>query len=525
MIKPPVSSPGSDERAVCISPPDPAGAAFCTTLPQLVVDHGNLPMTARHLAEHFARAGQLFERGAHVVRIVHTTEGERIERLNPHSVVLEAHKVCRPIEEKIVRGELFRRGITLPILVAQLYLNLGDGWDLPVLRGICAAPLLSDNGAIDCSPGYHKATALWCIGVNAPAIYLRPSVEDARNGFRLIRGIFASFPFADSVRLNTPEGSTVDFSQDPGADESAFLVGLLTAVCRASLRLAPALLIRAPQLSGSGTGKGLLVHAIAAIAFAQRPKAFTSRGDRQELTKRIESALMQSEPILYLDNCNDEVLVSNVLAQVITEPEVNTRPLGQSQMAPLCTNAFIVVTGNAVQISEDLARRFLVVNLDAKCENPEQRKFAQSFEALVAARRSEILGALLTIWRWGRQTRLEPGMPLGSFERWASWCRDPLLALGCVDPVRRIADLKDQDPARQKISDFFQAWDASHGPKPVKFRDIDPRVICLLDGNAQTRVAKLQRLENARAGGFVLEAIKPTGRWGKKMYVVRRVDA
>jgi hypothetical protein len=58
----------------------------------------------------------------------------------------------------------------------------------------------------------------------------------------------------------------------------------------------------------------------------------------------------------------------------------------------------------------------------------------------------------------------------------------------------------------------------------VKFRDIDPGVRCLLEGNDQTRVARLQALENARAGGFVLEAIKPQGRWGKKKYRVRRDD-
>jgi hypothetical protein len=228
---------------------------------------------------------------------------------------------------------------------------------------------------------------------------------------------------------------------------------------------------------------------------------------------------------VFLDNCNAELLVSNVLAQVITENAVNARPLGQSKMTPLSTNAFIAVTGNAVQISEDLARRFLVVYLDAKCEDPEHRKFDQSFEALIAAGRSEMVGALLTIWRWGRQNRLEPGVPLGSFEQWALWCRDPLLALGCVDPARRIADLKAEDPQRQRISDLFQTWHASHGSTPVKFRDLDPSVSCLLEGNAQTRVARLQALENARAGGFVLEAIRPQGRWGKKKYVIRREDA
>jgi len=38
---------------------------------------------------------------------------------------------------------------------------------------------------------------------------------------------------------------------------------------------------------------------------------------------------MQSDPMLFLDNCNDETLASDVLAQVITETEVKGRVLGR----------------------------------------------------------------------------------------------------------------------------------------------------------------------------------------------------
>lgn len=39
------------------------------------------------------------------------------------------------------------------------------------------------------------------------------------------------------------------------------------------------------------------------------------------------------------------------------------------------------------------------------------------------------------------------------------------------------------------------------------------------------RVARLQALENTRSGGFVLEVIKPLGKWGKKAYLLRRVES
>jgi hypothetical protein len=514
----------SPTLAASISPQEEAHPAFFTRLPQLIVDRANLPTTAKQLARHLATGGALFERGAQVVRVVKGADGARIEGLTPTSIVLEAHKACRPVEDKVRRGEFAREDVTLPLAVARLYQSSGGDWDLPILKGICTAPLLSGDGSIDCSAGYDRTRGLWCVGANAPLILRSPTLEDATAALQQVRLRFASFPFADSVRVNAKLGSSVDLAKNPGPDESAFLVALLTAVCRPSLPLAPGLLIRAPQLSGSGTGKGLLVHALSEIAFAQKPKAFTSTGRSQELTKRIESALMQSGPIIFLDNCNAERLISNTLAQIITEGEVVCRVLGQNKMVRLSTTAFIAVTGNAVQISEDLTRRFLVANLDAKCENPEQRRFDQDFEAFIAANRQVLLGALLTIWRWGRQNRLEPGVTLGSFEVWASWCRDPMLALGCDDPAARIGGLKAEDPLRQNTAELFHAWHTVHGSMPVKFSDLDPRVRELLTGNSQTRVSKLQALENARAGGFVLEAIRPVGFWGKKKYVVRQAE-
>ena len=58
----------------------------------------------------------------------------------------------------------------------------------------------------------------------------------------------------------------------------------------------------------------------------------------------------------------------------------------------------------------------------------------------IVRRRIELLEAALTILRYGRQhgDQLQRGRPLGSFEQWAEWVRDPLLTLGCADPVEEM---------------------------------------------------------------------------------------
>ena len=92
------------------------------------------------------------------------------------------------------------------------------------------------------------------------------------------------------------------------------------------------------------------------------------------------------------------------------------------------------------------------MELDAKTEDPETRRFKSNLRQEVLAKRRELLGAVLTIWRWGRRTKSLPsGKPLGSFERWTRWVRDPLLALGCQDVVEQVNRAKARDPERQFV--------------------------------------------------------------------------
>src|SRR5258708_2039539 len=85
--------------------PSVSRASFAATnLPFRMIGQGNLAATGRALGEHLASSNNLFERGSHVVKIVHTPSGYRSQPLNVHSTVNEAHRVCRPV--RIVKGNL-----------------------------------------------------------------------------------------------------------------------------------------------------------------------------------------------------------------------------------------------------------------------------------------------------------------------------------------------------------------------------------------------------------------------------------
>jgi hypothetical protein len=192
-------------------------------------------------------------------------------------------------------------------------------------------------------------------------------------------------------------------------------------------------------MSGAGAGKGLLARCICIVAFGREPHAVTAGVTAEELEKRIASELIEDSPALFLDNLNNTAFKSNLLASAITLRPARVRLLGKSQMVQLNASAFVILTGNGLTVSEDLARRFVAVDFDPRTEDPEARPFANDIRVEVTKRRAELLAALLTIWRWGRySTDLESGRPLGSFEQWSKWVRDPLLALGCQDPAERV---------------------------------------------------------------------------------------
>ena len=249
------------ERDAPEPPTDPRGRT------DLFVNGADLPDTAAELAAMLAAVPHLFDRGgpARIARD-RRRDGFVVEALTLNGVVNEAHRVARPwCWVKNRDGGLERRDVTLPERVAKLYLDNRDGWGLRPLDGITSAPLLHADGTVRAAEGYDAETRLWCERVPAVEVPDAPTREDAAAALLRLRRWFRTFAFADAERVADPAATVpvVDTAKPPGADESAFLCGLLTAVCRPCLWLAPGLLVRAPEYSGAGTGKGLLVRASA----------------------------------------------------------------------------------------------------------------------------------------------------------------------------------------------------------------------------------------------------------------------
>jgi len=500
--------------------------------PRLLVENCNPDQTVAALRDILASAGGLYDRGVPVrLAFDQIQHGTVAQMMTPDALVLRAHTVCRPYSLKIKKdGTAEEVNTRLPRSLAVMYLDWRGEWRLPPLNGIASAPLLQDDGTINSTQGYDSTTGMWC--ENVPdlneVVPEQPTRDQAVSALGLIRETFKTFCFADAETIDPATGgvATVDTSKPPGRDESSFLVALLTAVCRPSLHLAPGVLLRAAPMSGAGSGKGLLARCICIIAFGREPHAVTAGGSAEELEKRIAAELIEGSPTLFLDNLNNTAFKSNLLASAITERPARVRLLGRSQMVPLNASAFAILTGNGLTVSEDLARRFVAVDFDARTEDPEARPFTTDIRVEVTQRRTELLAAALTIWRWGRiAADIKPGIALGSFAQWCRWVRDPLLALGCQDPVERVSEAKQRDGRRQSVADLFTIWWDRHHDHPVAIRQLHDDVKQALDPQGRGRQylsSQAEKLAGTRMAGFVFSRQAPAGKWGAASYALKR---
>jgi hypothetical protein len=480
------------------------------SLPKLDLDADPVAV-AKALAALIASRRDILLNGHTPVRVViEQGQDPRAVELTPEAVRAYAYDICR-----CIKTGKNKDSVETPLKqdIAKLYLHGLEGeWGLRPLRGISTSPLLASDGSIRSASGYDEATGLWCHTIPAVSVPAQPTKDDAQKALLVLRHAFSTFPFGDADNVG----------HLPQLDESTHLIALMTSTCRACLSLAPGFLYNAPSISGAGTGKGLLAKSACVVGSGVQPSAMTVGHSVEELDKRLVAAAIEARPAIYLDNFNEGMLDSHTLASFLTEDPARVRVLGHSKTMPLNTRAMVVITGNAVQIAEDMARRILQVMLDARMENPEQRSFAPGFLQSVFARRGKLLSECLTIWRWGVQQgdALPRGRPIGSYEQWARWCRDPLLALGCRDPIERLADIKAADPKRRQLIEVFTLWDRHHSDQPVTTTDLHLAVKEAIDPDAKRngdvvyynrqRVAGfLRKHTDTRAGGFHLRAEVP----------------
>jgi putative DNA primase/helicase len=401
--------------------------------PTISVGGGNLPFNIDEAEQELIDAAlPIFQYGDRLVRVARgpiiAAEGHRsIEIMGERTIELTI-PYLRAVLSRIIDFRKYDarskedHSVNCPPDIAEGILHRTGEWNLPVLTGIVATPVIRPDDTIIDQAGYDQATGLYLAPGQAvfPSIDPNPSREDALQALADLAHPLRDFPFADD------------------ASKSVALSAILTGLDRPMLDRAPAHAVDAPQ---AGSGKGLLCNYAAIICTGHEAAAVVASDDPKETDKAVAAKLMEGHTIINLDNV-EHPLGSALLAQMMTQGVLDLRVLGQSRIISVPNHALVLVNGNNLALLGDLPRRFLKCRLDPKVDRPEQRVFKSENPLHVARRdRAKLVAAGLTVLLAYRRAgcpgpdQADDARPLGGFEQWNQRIRNLFLWLKQADPV------------------------------------------------------------------------------------------
>ena len=306
------------------------------------------------------------------------------------------------------------------------------------LTAIARAPFIREDGSICDTPGYDAASrALYVPSTTYPPIPERPTRDDALAALARLREPFNEFPWKEA------------------ASESTFISHILAEASRLAMERCPMYFYDAPM---AGTGKSTLQEMAARIVHGTEPALRPWVSDEDEIRKSLYACLMAGDRSIWFDNVPDGIKVrSAVLEAFLTSAVWKDRKLGESVTSGIPNRSVLVASGNNMTPVSDLARRSLVVRLDANTEHLSERVFRiPNPRAYIMEHRPRLLIDALTIIKAYLMLSTSDPMPvtLPSFEVWSELAREPLIWLGMADPV--ITQKNETDDETKNIGPIFE---------------------------------------------------------------------
>jgi hypothetical protein len=344
-------------------------------------------------------------------------------------------------------------------------LDRGSWTVLRPLDAIARAPFLRQDGSICDAPGYdpHSRT-LYVPSIEFPPIPTQPTRADAEGALERLRRPFDEFPWKEPP------------------SEAAFISHILAEAARLAMERCPMYFYDAPM---AGTGKSTLQEMAARIVHGTEPALRPWVADEDEIRKSIYACLMAGDRSIWFDNVPDGHKVrSSVLEAFLTSAVWKDRKLGESVTSAIPNKTVLVASGNNLTPMSALARRSIVVRLDANTDNIRGRVFRiANPRRYVMENRAQYLVDALTIIRayLQRGGAFIAPVTLPSFEDWSRLAREPLLWLGMADPV--ITQLNETDDENQNIGPLFERLAANFGERTFTAGDMSRVAGSLSDTN------------------------------------------
>lgn len=304
------------------------------------------------------------------------------------------------------------------------------------VTGVTHTPTMRPDGTVLDRPGYDEATGLLYLpNDDYPPVPLNPTPAQVGMAREVLLEMIADF----------------DFETDH--DRANYLALLLMAVLRTMIggdRKIGAITAHQP-----GSGKSLLAQILAQL-FGAATRSEFPEGETERAKVLFSLLLTTTAPFITFDNVDRSGTInSGVLAGFVTTAELSDRVLGASETKTAVNDRIVVLTGNNLEIGGDNARRTLMVRIDPKVPNPEERTdFAiANLPEWVAERRGMLVTALLILVRaWVNAGRPDEKQSSDSFA--------PMLE--AINGILSVAEIEGhanhKDVAPETKGDGFEEW-------------------------------------------------------------------
>lgn len=383
-----------------------------------------------------------------VARVIQNSKGKwGIRILSQDEFSTELDRFTTWNHQTIMGDQVRTRGVACPVdVVKRLFNDLNAVY--PPLRGVTTSPSFTAEGEMITEQGYHSSGIFYMpdITLDIPKVNAVPTPEDVhRAKVVLIEEALADFPFGGLVRDEIVDQC---MNGDGVPAVAHALSMLLLFFCRDMIDgPTPGHLYGKPA---PGTGASLLCDVLSLIGHGAITPAASMPPSAEEMEKTITSFLLDGSPMIFFDNINESV-DSGVLASALTSPEHKARILGKSQSVEVEVRCIWGLTGNNVQLSSELLRRCVLIDLDTQSADPEKRTGwrHQDIRAWVRENRGELVWACLTlIQNWiAKGKKRYHDETLNSFENWSA----------VMGGIMRDADiggfLQNRDELKQMASD------------------------------------------------------------------------
>jgi hypothetical protein len=308
-----------------------------------------------------------------------------------------------------------------------------------LLVGIARVPFIRDDGTIRAEPGYDPDTGIFVDRAPKLVVPDFPTLDDAKAALQRVMKPYEYYVF-----------------EDPANGPLQVLAANLTALQRPYMKTAPMFVVNGVQ---AGTGKGQLCRAVGHLALGTPPPFMSWGHDDDEFKKRFDTMLLASPAMLVMDNCNGRVLRGDTLEMILSEGEATIRQFNTLQAITVRSRTFLMANGNNIQISGDMSRRGIKINILPRSTSPESDVFPFTPEDYVTEHRDALLSDYYTIMRAFRHAGMpRSGLPaVGSFPEWERKVRDLIFWLTGHDLSGDFKKNKMDDPEQQEDAALLSA--------------------------------------------------------------------